>query len=234
MKRTLGSLSIAVLLVMILSGAVFAAILNVPASYPTIQAAIDAAAWGDTVLVAPGNYLGSIKLKSGVNVQSVGGPAVTIIQGNGSWLWYRWITYTVLGADNSSISGFTISGSMYGILTVSHSLTITGNVLTGNSTAGVSNGDHYGYYSGSSSATVKNNTISGSTYGIYNRNAVNSIISDNAIKGNNVGIADISSSPVIANNTATGNGSYNIYNGGNSAPIIKNNLILGATEMMSL
>lgn len=34
-----------------------AAALDVPQSYPTIQSAIDAASWGDTVRVAPGEYV---------------------------------------------------------------------------------------------------------------------------------------------------------------------------------
>lgn len=40
----------------VLSGALEAATLHVPADFPTIQAAIDAAVAGDVVLVDPGSY----------------------------------------------------------------------------------------------------------------------------------------------------------------------------------
>ncbi len=43
----------------LLPAAARAATLNVPAQYPTIQAGVNAAANGDTVLVADGTYTGS-------------------------------------------------------------------------------------------------------------------------------------------------------------------------------
>lgn len=43
-----------VLAMMLLAGSTMAAVINVPADYATIQAAIDAALAGDTVMVAGG------------------------------------------------------------------------------------------------------------------------------------------------------------------------------------
>ncbi len=69
-------------------GPLRAATFQVPSSYPTIQAGIDAAAAGDTVLVAPGVYeeyqtrgtwTSCAFLKDGVTVRSEGGPGVTTI-----------------------------------------------------------------------------------------------------------------------------------------------------------
>jgi hypothetical protein len=40
-----------------------AQIIHVPAEYPTIQAAVDAAGYGDTILVAPGTYLENIRIQ---------------------------------------------------------------------------------------------------------------------------------------------------------------------------
>ena len=57
--------------------------IHVPADQPTIQAAINAASNGDTVLVAPGTYLENINFNGkSITVTSSGGPSVTIIDGN--------------------------------------------------------------------------------------------------------------------------------------------------------
>src|SRR5689334_21325474 len=61
--------------------------LNVPAVYPTIQSAINAANSGDTVLVAPGTYVENINFNGkAITVTSSAGASSTIIDGgaNGS------------------------------------------------------------------------------------------------------------------------------------------------------
>jgi pectin methylesterase-like acyl-CoA thioesterase len=45
-----------------------AATLNVPGDFATIQAAIDAAEAGDSILVEPGAYIENLSLESNVNV----------------------------------------------------------------------------------------------------------------------------------------------------------------------
>jgi hypothetical protein len=84
---------------------VFGAIVRVPEDYPTIQAGVDAAVEGDTVVVGPGEYsdwetrflpgIGDVSaavfLKSGVLVTSSAGPESTTIRlpwmGNGFGIW---------------------------------------------------------------------------------------------------------------------------------------------------
>src|SRR5260370_4753660 len=58
-------------------------VLNVPGTYSTIQAAIDASTNGDTVMVAPGTYFENIDFKGKlITVQSAQGPIVTTIDGS--------------------------------------------------------------------------------------------------------------------------------------------------------
>jgi hypothetical protein len=66
-----------------LASPAFAAVIHVPGDQPTIQAAIDAAVDGDTVLVSPGTYVENINFEGkAITVTSSGGPAVTILDGN--------------------------------------------------------------------------------------------------------------------------------------------------------
>jgi len=57
------------------------AVLDVGAglAFGTIQAAIDAAAAGDTVLIAAGSYAGTVTLKDGVDIQGAGEGVVTLV-----------------------------------------------------------------------------------------------------------------------------------------------------------
>src|SRR5947208_3193179 len=89
-----------------------AATINVPASQPTIQAAINAAANGDTVLVAPGTYYENINfMGKAITVTSSGGPSVTTINGGALGTVVMFITNE---GRNSVLSGFTITnGNSY-------------------------------------------------------------------------------------------------------------------------
>jgi len=80
-------------------------VLNVPSPYGTIQAAIDAAAVLDTVLVAPGTYDEAITLKDNVTVLSTGGASVTAITRASGDV----VTATVLHGL-TVLEGFTVNG----------------------------------------------------------------------------------------------------------------------------
>ncbi len=205
---------------------VIAATLRVPEDYPKIQAAIDAAQPDDTVLVAPGYYIESIRLKSDVTLKGSGANATTIKGDGGSVVDGYFRYYTVLGANNSTISGFTITvpaPSRNGILNWKSSPTIINNILTGCSNAGIYN---YGC-----SPTVVNNLIIYSGIGIRNRSSSPMIV-NNTIFSNYQGITNVFfSSPIITNNIINGN-SYGIWNlrtqpESTNAPLITYNDIWG-------
>src|SRR5437762_2005540 len=89
-----------------------AATINVPAGQPSIQAAINAASNGDTVLVAPGTYYENINfMGKAITVTSSGGPAVTTINGSARG---TVVIFNHAEASNSVLNGVTITnGNSY-------------------------------------------------------------------------------------------------------------------------
>ncbi len=89
---------------------------RVPEDHKSIQAAIDAAKAGDTVLVGPGTYKERIRLKSGITVKSTGDDAkgelglkraeATIIDGGVKGANGAGVTM----AEDSTLDGFTVTG----------------------------------------------------------------------------------------------------------------------------
>jgi len=104
------------LLPLIFASASLAAELRVPKDHATIQAAVDAAKAGDTVLVAAGTYKERIRLKPGVTLKSAGDDArgelglrraeATIVDGSGDGAQGAGVTM----AENATLDGFTVTG----------------------------------------------------------------------------------------------------------------------------
>lgn len=144
MNRSFTSQSLAILLIaacLCLSAtqSIQAATINVPADQSTIQAGIDAASDGDTVLVSPGTYIENIDYSGkSVVLGSVNGPEVTVIQA----LDVLAPVVTIYDGPTSGVelSGFTVTGSNNtGIYCFGSSPRIVGNVITGNTSIGGNN-----------------------------------------------------------------------------------------------
>lgn len=176
-----------------------ATVINVPADQPTIQAGIDAAADGETVLVAPGTYHERLLLsQKSVEVRSSAGPETTIIDGDyagpvvvfqdgGGVLQGFTITHGKLGGP---VQPPVISGA--GVAVVGGGATILDNVITDNDAAG-SSGGGIGAWT-TSFADIERNRIVG--------NHTSAVGAGGGIAANRAWIQD----NVIENNSAGGGG----------------------------
>ena len=97
--------------------ALHASILHVPKDYPTVQAGIDAAGRGDTVLVAPGNYFEQVLILKKITLASrflkTGDRSditQTTIDGGGGHDLTIWIKS---GGSGTTIPGLTITHGLY-------------------------------------------------------------------------------------------------------------------------
>ena len=138
-----------------------AATINVPSSQPTIQAGIDAAANGDTVVVAPGTYHELIDFKGkAIELRSSAGPATTIIDGGGQ---PHVVSFHSAETRASVLRGFTVTNAVTngfggGVRISGASPTIIGNVITGN-VAPVGSGAGVGIYIEYGSPLIQGNSI---------------------------------------------------------------------------
>jgi serine protease len=83
--------------------------LRVPQDYPTIQAAIDAAAPGSTVAVASGTYFVSLTIDKSITLASQSGAAATTLDGGRVG---RVIFARGTGTESVAIVGFTITNGL--------------------------------------------------------------------------------------------------------------------------
>ena len=217
--------------------------------YPSIQAAIEAAVDGDTIILAPGTFRGDgnrdIDFKGkAITIRSTDPKdpnivAATIIDCNGTELENHRGFYFHSGEDeNSIVEGLTITngfnGTGGGILCIESSPIIRNNIITGNKIEyDADGGAGIGCWGGASPLIV-GNTISdnhcepgGGGGGIRCYGASSPTITDNIIAGNSAsqgGGICCYGSPTISNctfrgNTATGIGGGILIDG---SPILTN------------
>jgi len=198
----------------------------------SIQAAINAAVPGETVLVGPGTFHENLYLRSGINVLG-SGLSSTFLQGTGDVRVVNSIDVT-----NSRFAGFQITGC--GNSFVSAGVWINGGnlLLENNWILGNTNGV---WINPGGSPIVRNNRIDsngnprgGSAYaGIVYQNSAPLITGNLILNGLDEGIrGETWSGPVtgaqIINNTIVGNPAYSTYGiegWFGAMPTIKNNII---------
>jgi hypothetical protein len=119
-------------------GTVQAAVINVPADQPTVQAAINAATNGDEIVIAPGTYFEQLDLMGkSLLIRGTLTPELTIIDAGGL------LGVAITGSAAVELRGLTFqNGSVTGasgggIVSTNSGLTITNSILTGsNATEG--------------------------------------------------------------------------------------------------
>ena len=91
-----------------------AAILRVPLDYPSITAAVQAAASSDTIFVSPGTYTESIVVEGkSLVIRSTDGPLQTVITNNSN---INLATFRGAAASGSVLEGFRLQGGNIGVL----------------------------------------------------------------------------------------------------------------------
>jgi Right handed beta helix region len=226
------------------ANAAAATVLHVPQDYPTIQPAIDAAASGDTVLVAAGTYNQTIDFESkAITVASESGASSTIINGDGVGVV---VTMNANAGETPVLRGFTVqNGGPYGftdgaIDTSGGPALIENNTITANRFC-----DDGAVSAAFSAATIRNNVISNNSQacsggvggaGVAIRGAGTVQLLNNAITGNThtsaaggvglfaAGTPTISGN-VIQDNVGWQGGGMSLFN--SSDATITNNIIDG-------
>lgn len=141
----------------LLAASAGAATIVVPVDEPAIQAGIDAASYGDTVLVLPGYYSEKIDMKNGVALIGSGASVTTV---DGSVGGFRTIGCTGVFDENTRVEHFTIVGGATNYWNAgvkcaeNSSARIRFNVLVGNN-MGILVKENYGQ------PVIEHNTIVG-------------------------------------------------------------------------
>ena len=197
--------------------------IHVPQDQPTVQAAINAASNGDTVLVADGTYHESINfLGKAITVKSVDGASKTTLDGGGT---DTVVTFSDGEGAGSVLEGFTVTNgySQYsgsGIYIAGAAPTIRNNVIAKN--AGCA-GIGIAVQGGGPLITgnvIRNNFMSGCSGGTGGGGI-------GVVAPPSSGQARIINNLIANNNASSSNGGGGISLWAAGSPIVENNIIEG-------
>jgi parallel beta-helix repeat protein len=191
--------------------------------YKTINDAIDDASTGNEIVAYPNTYNETIYFDGKAITVRSNDPddpnvvAATVIVRNGGT--QGAVNFTSGETSSSVLSGFTITGTGYGVYCSVSSPMISNCIVKDNTTYGI-----YCYWCSASisGCIVENNT----NYGIYCSYG-STLISDCKIKNNSSsGVSCVNSSSVVQNCTIENNSSYGIFlSGASGSPTIANCVI---------
>ena len=188
----------------------YGAELLVPSQYPTIQAAINAAGYNDTVIIAPGTYTGDgnrdIILNKPITVRSQDGPETCIIDCNdGLNQYHRGFTITA-----GTLAGLTITGGYSfnggavtcdGMNSSGSGVKLTNCILTGNISKQGGN-----VFCRNSNLEIINCSLTNNSSGVATTGSGGAIYCEN-------GSVLVANSTISGNSSGAGGGIYCGYQG---------------------
>lgn len=210
-------------------------------AFSSIQAAVDAAWEGDTLLVSPGTYTENVKVNKSISIiSSSGNPEDTIVRAADPEEHVFNVT-----ADFVNISGFTVSGASEDSAAGIYMEEVSGGNLSGN----VLSDSYFGaWLNESENCTLSGNTVTGGRFGIClegsdnnsaGDNSISSVstcgfwldgasgneISGNELQNNSYGIAvlDRSNENELHNNTISESTELGLWLSGSGANVLRNN-----------
>ncbi|MCL1921272.1 MAG: InlB B-repeat-containing protein [Kiritimatiellaeota bacterium] len=183
-----------------------AAIINVAGGPGALQAAINGAANGDVLMVAPGTYWPINTQEKRLDIQSTGGASVTFINGGGtnrcamlSSMYDNILTGFTLTNGNANASG--VAYRFYGGGAWGRTSTLNNCVITGNTAD---------YGGGTYACTLNNCVLSGNEAGYYyGGGAYNGSLYDCTLTNNTAGVGGGMYGGVLYDCVLTGNRSLN-------------------------
>lgn len=188
-----------------------AATLNVgpDQTYLTIQAALDVAQTGDTIFVDVGTYAENVVLQNGITIEGEETARTKIVGQPG----ISEDTVTIMG--NSTIRNMTIMNTVTGFSAISISSSVRGVSITNNLIVGSHTSNTGIQCAASSSLTITNNTIDGSTTGITCTGPTTMTFENNIVSNNTTGINFQSVTGTVNYNDVYNNGANSYTQGPN-------------------